>query len=567
MTVGRSGRPLSALGLLCVLAAVTSCGSDDVVVADGAETDRPVEPSMDAVRFTDVAAEVGLDFRHGAFQWETSGDPAAMMGGGVCWIDYDRDGWLDLYAVNTWSNGEWGRWREDGALPASQLFRNDTGRFVDVSDETASRVETRGTGCVAADLDLDGWTDLFITTDREDVLLWNDGGDGFVADTTLEVPSGAVTFGWHAGAAVGDVDGNGWPDLFVAGYADINRPIPEASKGFPNTFVPEPDLLFLNDGPVEGGRVSFREVAAAVGIEPDGPDYGLGATLSDVDRDGDLDLFVAHDTTPNQLYENVSADGVVEFVEQGVEAGVGDIGAGMGVGSGDLDDDALPDLVVTNQLRETNVISLNRTDSSFAFVDGLAAGGIPDFGVGSTGWGTVLADLDLDRDLDVAVANGAIPVQDLVDDAQQITVLETTGTGARDVTDVVAGPGGIRVGRGLAGGDFDNDGDMDLALATIGGDLALLRNDGAGGSWLTIAMPAAVPGAIVRVELEDGDVIEREQLVGSSYLSSEDPRVHVGLGTNDAPVDVTVTFPDGTQVIRTDVAVDQILDIDPDDAT
>ncbi len=567
MSVGRSGRLVSAFGAVGLLAALAACESDEPTVADGAETDRPAEPSMDAVRFTDVAAEVGIDFRHGAFQWETRGDPAAMMGGGLCWIDYDRDGWLDLYAVNTWSNGEWGRWRDEGALPASRLFRNDAGRFTDVSDQTTALVETRGTGCVAADLDLDGWTDLFVTTDREDVLLWNDGGERFVADTGLEVPSGAVTFGWHAGAAVGDVDGDGWPDLFVAGYADVNRPVTGTAKGFPNTFEPEPDLLFLNDGPVEGGRVSFREVAAEVGIEPDGPDYGLGATLSDVDRDGDLDLFVAHDTTPNQLYENVTADGTVGFVEQGVEAGVGDVGAGMGVGSGDLDDDALPDLVVTNQLKERNVISLNRTVAEFEFVDGLGPGGIPDFGIGSTGWGTVLADLDLDRDLDVAVANGAIPVLDLEDDVQQITVLETTGAGARDVTTTVAGAGGIRIGRGLSAADFDNDGDVDLALGTIGGDLALLRNDGAGGRWLTVAFPTAIPGALVRVELDDGDVIERELLVGSSYLSSEDPRVHVGLGATDAPVDVTVRFPDGREVVRTDVAVDRILAIDPDDAT
>ena len=121
---------------------------------------------MDLVRFEDVAGEVGLDFRHGAFQWETGPDPTAMMGGGVCWIDYDRDGWLDLYAVNTWSNGEWGRWRAEGGLPSSRLYRNDAGRFVDVTDTTSAGLESRGNGCVAADLDLDGWTDLYVTTER-----------------------------------------------------------------------------------------------------------------------------------------------------------------------------------------------------------------------------------------------------------------------------------------------------------------------------------------------------------------------------------------------------------------
>jgi hypothetical protein len=569
MRVGRWGRLVSIGGCLAAVIAASACGSDDAVVADGAETMRAATPSIDLVRFTDVAADVGLDFRHGAFQWETSGDPAAMMGGGLCWIDYDRDGWLDLYAVNTWSNGEWGRWREQGELPASRLFRNDAGRFVDVSDETGARVETRGNGCLAADLDDDGWTDLFITTDRDDVLLWNDGGERFVDDTTLEVPSGAATYGWHSGAAAGDVDGNGWPDLYVAGYADVNRPIAGTSKGFPNTFEPEPDLLFLNQGPVRGGRVSFREVASEAGIEAGGADYGLGATFTDVDRDGDLDLFVAHDTTPNRLYENVSPpDGSgAEFVERGVEAGVGDTGAGMGVASSDLDLDGLPDLVVTNQLDERNVINLNRSGSTLAFVDGLEIAGVADFGVGSTGWGAVAADLDLDRDVDLAVANGAIPVSDLTSDRQQLVVLETTTDGARDVSELVGSGLDSYLGRGLAAADFDNDGDVDLALGTIGGDLALLRNDGAGGHWLEVAMATPVPGAVVRVELDDGTVIEREMQVGGSYLSTHDPRAHVGLGAAVDSVDVIVRFPDGSELAAQDVSVDRILQFEPSEAS
>ena len=224
------------IGLSAVLGmlSMVSCGSADDTVAEGADVDRPAAATMDTVRFADVAADVGLDFRHGAFRWEAGPDPAAMMGGGLCWIDFDRDGWLDLYVVNTWSNGEWGRWRgEVGELPASRMYRNDLGNFEDVTDEIGARVESRGNGCVAADLDADGWTDLYVTTERENVLLWNDGGERFVDDVSLDVPSGAAAFGWHGGAAVGDVDGNGWPDLFVAGYADLNRRIPTATKGFP----------------------------------------------------------------------------------------------------------------------------------------------------------------------------------------------------------------------------------------------------------------------------------------------------------------------------------------------
>ncbi len=555
-------------GSWCVVGLVLAagCGADDAQVAIGADVDRPAEASIDLVDFTDVAAEVGLDFRHGAFRWEAGPDPAAMMGGGVCWIDYDRDGWLDLYAVNTWSNGEWGRWRSEvGELPASRLYRNDAGIFEEVTDEVGARVETRGNGCVAADLDADGWTDLYITTERENVLLWNDGGDRFVDDATLDVPSGAAAFGWHAGAAVGDVDGNGWPDLFVAGYADLNRGIPTASKGFPNTFEPEPDLLFLNDGPVDGARVAFREAASRVGLEPDGPDYALGAVLSDLDLDGDLDLYVAHDTTPNKLYENRMAEEGV-FVEQGAAAGVGDVGAGMGVASGDFDGDGFPDLATTNQLDERHVLVRNTGEGPFRFVDARRAGGVADFGAGSTGWGASWADVDLDGDLDLITAAGAIPVRDVEADRELPTLLENTGTGFVDATATVGlDDVGPRLGRGLAAADFDNDGDVDVAMGTIGGQLTLLRNSGAGGTWLEVGTSAPTPGLVVTVELDDGTELRREVLVGSSYLSSEDPRILLGLGGAERAKLVTVEWPDGTVTTYDDVEADQLLIVDRDD--
>jgi len=566
--VGRAFVTLAATA--AVVGAVASCGADAPRVAEGADLERPSAPSMALVRFEDVAADVGLDFRHGAFRWGPNGDPAAMMGGGVCWVDYDRDGWLDLFAVNTWSDGEWGRWRREGALPSSRLFRNDAGRFVDVTAETGAGVETRGNGCVAADLDLDGWTDLYVTTDRENVLLWNDGGDGFVDDADLDVPTGAAVFGWHAGAAVGDVDGNGWPDLFVTGYVDINRRIPSAASGFPSTHEPEADLLLLNSGPAsDGRRVDLREVAADVGIEPDGADYGLGAVLSDLDADGDLDLYVANDTTSNQLYENVPADTPdgFELVERGVESGVGDTGAGMGVASGDADGDGRLDLVVTNQLKELN--GAFRQVSPLLFEDARSSMGLPELGAGSTGWGVAWSDLDLDTDLDLVTANGAIPVSDLVEDREAVQLFENRTADGRVGGFVDAGAIvglddlGSYLARGLAAADFDNDGDVDIALGTVGGDLALLRNSGAGGNWLLVAPPAPAPGAMVTVLFEDGRRLGRELHAGGSYLSSEDPRAHFGLGTATQVASVTVQWPDGSTTVVDDVEANRILQVEP----
>lgn len=569
---GRSCRLIAAVAFATF--GVAACATDGPRVAVGADLDRPATPSMDLVSFDDVATEVGLGFRHGAFQWETGPDPMAMMGGGVCWIDYDRDGWLDLYAMNTWSNGEWGRWRDEGALPMSRLYRNDAGRFVDVTEATSAGVETRGNGCVAADLDLDGWTDLYLTTERANVLLWNDSGDGFIDDAESEEPSGTAAFGWHSGASVGDVDGNGWPDLFVAGYTDLNRPITSATKGFPNTHHPEPDLLFLNLGRSGDTRARFREVAGDVGIEPDGPDYGLGSVLSDLDADGDLDLYVANDTTPNQLYENVPGAGGegFRFVEKGVETGVGDTGAGMGVAAADMDGDGLADLVTTNQLEERHVIVRNASNEGLAFVEDLPIAGLPEFGVGSTGWGTTWIDVDLDTDLDLFVGHGAIPVRDLINDRQLSQLIENLAPqgpheGFADVTAqvglVAVGP---QLGRGVAAADFDNDGDIDLAMGTIGGHIVLLRNSGAGGTWLEVATPAPSPGTIVTVELADGTRMRRELVVGGSYLSSEDPRAHFGLGGADRADTVTIEWPDGTIVRRSDVEADQILRVERGDA-
>lgn len=554
---------------------VAACGSDAEPVASGADVDRPDAPAMSLVRLENVAPEIGLDFQHGAFRWGTDPDPAAMMGAGVCWIDYDRDGWLDLYVTNTWSNGQWGQWRKEGALPESRLFRNDIGTFVDVTDKTSAGLETRGNGCVAADLDLDGWTDLYVTTDRENVLLWNDDGDGFIPDADV---SNVDAYGWHSGAAVGDVDGNGWPDLFVAGYADLNRPITGVSKGFPNTFEPEPDLLFLNQGPADDRqpgdpRVVFGESAGAVGIEPDGPDYGLGAVLTDLDLDGDLDLYVANDTTPNDLYVNVPSDdgSVFSLVEQGAELGVGDDGAGMGVASGDANGDGRADLVVTNQLDERHGVWWNTSDpSGLSFEDARPSMGWPDLGAGFTGWGSIWVDMDLDTDLDLFFAHGAIPVRDLTEDREPSLLFENgTSTGAiGEFTDASALVGLDEVGpylaRGAAAADYDNDGDPDLAIGTIGGDLILLRNSGAGGNWLQVATPTPTPGARVTLTLLDGTELVREMHAGSSYLSSEDPRAHFGLGSDDRVAKVDVRWPDGSNTTISDVAANQVIQMEPE---
>ena len=569
------GRQAGAILVAGVLLAACSSGSS----GDGDEAAAPTAPAVPAppepgeprpgpgpIGFVDVAAEAGLDFRHGAFRWGVTPDPAAMTGSGVCWLDYDGDGWLDLYAVNSYADDEAARWEDEGGPPRSALFHNEEGSFVDVSEGSGADLDGRGTGCVAADFDRDGRTDLYVTGGDAGALLWNEG-DGRFREGAED--AGAPAAGWYAGAAAGDVDGNGWPDLFVAGYANTDSPVEGATQGFPNTYTGVRDLLYLNQGPGDGGEISFREVGLLSGLEVANFDYGLGAVFSDLEGDGDLDLFVANDTRPDRLYDNVPWPGGAaadpegigfRFEELAARAGVADPGAGMGVAEADYDADGLDDLFVTNARGQVHGVfhgqESERVSPSFADVRRTLG---PDLGA-STGWGVAWADLDLDSDLDLVLANGAIPVTDLAGDAEPFQVFAQDGP---RFADVGASAGLDAVGpllaRGSAVADYDNDGDLDVAVTTVGGPLALLQNQATTGNWLEVDLGGVVPGAVVNVTLPDGRTLTREVHAGSSYLSSEDPRAHVGLGDANEARRVVVTWPGGDETRVDGVAANQRL--------
>jgi Na+-translocating ferredoxin:NAD+ oxidoreductase RnfD subunit len=519
----------------------------------------PAPAAKGSFSLTDVAPSVGLGFRQGAFRFEPPpGDVQGMMGGGLCWLDYDSDGWLDLYVVNSYSEQDVPTWNARGGLPTSRLYRNVRGRFEDVTSATHTGLTLRGSGCVAADLDGNGTTDLLVTTaaydakrNAYDALLWNDGDGTFTEGAKA---AGIDEPGWHTGAAVADVNGDGRLDLFVAGYTDMNHPIPGSESGFPADHGADRDLLYLNEGG-RGAHPRFREVGRAAGLEPHGLDHGLGAVFTDLDGDGHPDLYVANDLDPNRLYLNERRPGALgfRFVEKGRDEHVDDPNAGMGVAVGDYSGDGREDLFVTNSRGQLH--AAYRARAGLPYADAR-----PDFvgalGQQYTGWGATWADLDLDGSLDLAIANGAIPVTSLAKDAQRLRVVTTDGGTARAVD---TGPSEPRNGRGLAAADFDNDGDLDLAVSSVGGALQLFRNDGAHGHWLEVG--GLEPGAVITATLPDGRRLVREVHAGSSYLSSEDPRANLGLGGTSRVRELVVRRPEGTSTRLRDVAADGLVTV------
>jgi hypothetical protein len=307
------------------------------------------------------------------------------------------------------------------------------------------------------------------------------------------------------------------------------------------------------------------------------PEYGLGALFSDLDRDGDLDLYVANDTKPNRLYDNVPWPGGAEadpaglgfrFEELAAKAGVADPNAGMGVAGGDFDGDGRADLFVTNARGQIHGVFRGQESDLVdpSFVDVRADLG-PDLSA-STGWGVSWADFDLDTDLDLFLVNGDIPVRDLTADAQPLSAFSNlTAQGDEGLFQDFEPTVGLEevgplLARGSAAADYDNDGDVDIAINSVGGQLVLLENDGVRGNWLEVELEGFHPGARVTAVLPDGRELSREARAGSSYMSSEDPRCLFGLGDARRVSRVIVTWPGGQRTVETDVTANEVLSVE-----
>jgi enediyne biosynthesis protein E4 len=477
--------------------------------------------------------------------------------GGVALFDYDGDGLLDIYLV---TGPELAPKRE--RLPhRNALYRNLGGwKFQDVSRQAGVDLAAWGSGACVGDLDGDGRLDLYVTNWGPNALFHNRGDGTF---ENVAAAAGVAAGGWSTGCTFFDADGDGDLDLYVARYVDTTwESVVTAQRTFrwrggplamvgPTGLRGEADLFFENLG---HGR--FAEATDVHGLSDRSGAYGYGVVATDYDDDGFVDLFVANDSNPNFLYHNL---GNGRFESVGLKAGVavngdGRAQAGMGADAGDYDGDLRPDLVLTTFAQDSYTLYHNIDGQRFedASTAGLAA---PTFA--RMGWGAAFLDADLDGKLDLFFANGHIfsdidKFPQLGETYRQKSQLFLNrGSRFRDVS-ARAGSGLqiAAVGRGLAVGDLDNDGDLDLVVNNMDGTPTLLENrQRTTHHWVAVraAMPTGNRFAVgAKVTITAGGIRQmREIRSGGSFLSQNDLRSYFGLGDYGGPVDVEIRMPGG----------------------
>jgi hypothetical protein len=490
---------------------------------------------------------------------------ADTMGGGVALFDFDGDGWLDIYFVNGCPLAV-----EAGSLAhPNRLYRNrGDGTFEDATQRAGVAGRGYGMGAAVGDYDNDGHDDLFLTGLGATVLYHN-RGDGTFEDLTER--AGVSSSRWTTAAGFGDLDGDGDLDLVVVAYveADMRNPLlcrDEFGKPIhcpPDRFPAQLDHLFRNNG--DG---TFTDVSAAAGIEGPGG-RGLGLAIADLDGDGRLDLFVANDGSANFLYRNL---GGLRFEEVGLNSGIAYDGSGhptasMGVVAEDLNDDGRIDVFHTNFINQSNTLHVNLGGGFFT--DGTLSANLSAPSRSKTGFGTVALDADNDSSLDLFVANGHTDDQPWFNApmAQQPQFFHGRRGGRFELAGAEVSPYFSRsvVGRGVAAGDLDNDGRVDLVVVHRDAPVAILRNVSQCGHWLGLNLHGTksgrtAVGATVTCRAEGRSMV-RWVTSGTSYLSSSDPRLSFGLGSACEIEKLEVRWPSGAVQSFSGLPGDRLYDL------
>jgi hypothetical protein len=477
-----------------------------------------------------------------------------IMGGGAAVFDADGDGDLDIYFVN----GSDGTAESD--LRNRLFLQRPDGRFEDATERSNLGDRGYGMGRAIADIDNDGDVDIYVANYGPDRLFRNDG-NGTYTDVTAE--AGIANSVWAASVAFLDFDRDGWLDIYVANYLDYDEThvchddVGRPDYCGPGIFPGLVDRLYRNHG--DG---TFIDVTEAAGVAMTAY-AGLGVVCADFDDDGWIDVYVANDRDPNLLWRN-SGDGT--FTEDAIILGAaynthGLEEAGMGVAAGDPDDDGDLDLFVTHFTKESN--TYYRNDGGVAFEDVSAGVGLGAISLPFTGWGTAFFDADLDGDLDLAVANGAVqrrvpPLRDDLgfwsDYAEPNMLFRNEGRGRFALMSFdAAGAFGVHVeiSRGLIPADIDADGDLDLLVTNIEGPARLYRNESDTASWVAINiydhdLGREALGAKVAIRTESRSFV-RHAIPPGGYLTVAPSTIHLGIPEGETVTEVDVRWPDGTE--------------------
>ena len=565
---------------LVVLAAVTmvSCGGSKAPA-----TTTTTSTAQDESYFVEQAAAAGIDFVHfngmsGEYYYPE------IMAPGVGLFDFDNDGDLDLYLVQSQMLGK-GKTIKDALFPPKgplkdRLYRNDltvgadgkkTLHFTDVTEQAGINIQTYGMGVAAADVDNDGFVDIYRTGLTEGVLLHNNGNGTF---TDITAKSGTANKGgWGVSAAFVDIDRDGWLDLFVGNYllysveGDIDCLSVTGQHDYcpPNSYRPQPSKLYRNKG--DGTFVDITKTALVGGA------YGpaLGVSTADFNNDGWMDIYVGNDGMPNQLWIN-QKNGTFKdmaFLNGAAVNGQGNSEASMGVDAGDYDNDGDEDIFITNWLAQMNILYQNQGNA--VFEDRKAASGLGAPSLAKTGFGTAWLDFDNDSWLDLMTLNGSVSMIEAQARAKDPFPLKMLNQLFRNLGngrfEDVSARGGepfklLDVSRGAAFGDIDNDGDEDVVVGTANGPTRLFINNVRNKNhWLGLRLIGVggrdMIGARVSIVRPSGPTIWRRSRSDGSYASANDPRVLVGLGTSTAPVTVRVQWPDGKMEEWADQAIDR----------
>ncbi len=532
--------------------------------------------SPPGARFVDIAAEAGLgDFVCYSGGIERKETILETTGAGCAFLDYDNDGDLDIFLM-TASRSEG---FAEGAEPYNRLYRNDgNGRFSDVTGQAGLVRSGWGQGVCAGDYDNDGWIDLYLTYYGYNVLYRNTG-EGSFADVTRKAGLNTTQRLWGVGCSFLDYDRDSDLDLFVANYIDfdpVSAPRPGENsnclwKGIPVMCGPRglkglPSNLYRNEG--DG---TFADVSGPAGITAAGERYGLGVLVADYDSDGWPDVYVACDSTPNLLFRN-NRDGT--FTEMGLLAGVAYSGdgkeqAGMGVDAGDYDNDGDLDIVKTNFSDDKSSLYKNHGDGTFSDATFEAGLGV---NLAYLGWGVGFLDYDQDGFDDIFIANGHVyPEIDghgFRSRYRQRKVLYRN-TGRSTFVDVTASAGADllqpQTSRGIALGDFDSDGTLEILVNNENGRPSLYKNYGPRGNWIVIlaigsrSNRSAIGTRVSAVSDGERKLI-KEVRSGGTYASQSDLRLHFGLGTAKK-TDLEVRWPNGSVEKFAGVAANQFLTI------